>query len=215
MQGLPASHTVPHEPQFCGSTAVFVHLVPQKVSPAVHAVQTPNVHCSLTAHSLSHEPQFDSSVLRSTHAPLHSSSWPHPAPVQVPCKQTSVPVQAVPQLPQLFGSLAVSTQTPPQSFWVPTQLEVWQVPPTQSWFAVQTVSQPPQLFESVCVSTHEPEQSVVGAGQSATQLPAAHFWPLAHALLQLPQWAASVWVSVQVVPQSSVPRQTQAPVAQV
>jgi hypothetical protein len=174
--GLPWAHAVPQEPQFCGSTPVFVHLVPQYVRPAGQALQTPNVHCWVPVHVLPHEPQFDSSVLVSTHAPLQSVSAPvHPVAVQFPCKHTEPVAQAVPQLPQLLGSVAVSTHTVPQSCWVPTQPESWQLPPTQAWFPAQAVPQPPQLAESVCVLTQAPPQSVVFAGQSATQLPAAHF----------------------------------------
>ena len=40
-------------------------------------------------------------------------------------------------------------------------------------------------------------QAVWPAEQSTTQAPAEHFWPVGHALVQLPQWSGSVLKSVQ------------------
>jgi hypothetical protein len=40
-------------------------------------------------------------------------------------------------------------------------------------------------------------QAVWPAEQSTTQAPAEHFWPVEHALVQLPQWSGSVLKSVQ------------------
>jgi hypothetical protein len=73
--------------------------------------------------------------------------------------QTSPPVQTVPQPPQLFALVDVSTQVLLHKVWVTGH---WQTPPEQIRPPVQisppAPAQAPQLFASVSVSTHVPPQ---------------------------------------------------------
>ncbi len=128
---------------------------------------------------------------------------------QVPALQYCVGPQALPlppppaQPPQLFGSLAVSTQAglPPQFWKFPVHT---QLPPTQlAPMPPQAWPQPPQLFGSVFTSTQEVPQTVPGEGQ-VMQLPPAHCWFAPHAVAQLPQWAGFVARSAQAPLQSMV-----------
>ena len=52
---------------------------------------------------------------------------------------------------------------------------------------------------SVCRFTQEPEQAVVPVAQVVVQAPFEQTWPEVHALPQLPQFAVSEVVSMQVV----------------
>jgi hypothetical protein len=75
-----------------------------------------------------------------------------------------VPPQAWPQVPQLLGSVWVSTQVPLQQLSPAEQAGLqtfWQVPLTQVfWPAGQTLPQEPQLDESVWKFTQAPEQEL-------------------------------------------------------
>lgn len=65
--------------------------------------------------------------------------------------------QAVPQPPQLVGSVCVLTQTPEQLVWPVGQT---QFPPTQARPAGQMLPHVPQLLALVCVLTQAPPQLV-------------------------------------------------------
>jgi hypothetical protein len=91
--------------------------------------------------------------------------------------------QTVPQPPQLFESVVVSEQPPPQHV---VLLE-------------QTVPQEPQLFESFCVSEHVPAQ-LVGALLGHVHLPLEHSRLLPHATEQEPQFDLLLLRSTQLLP---------------
>jgi uncharacterized membrane protein len=65
--------------------------------------------------------------------------------------------------------------------------------------AEQAVVQVPQWLMSVCKFTQAPEQAVVPVAQVVVQAPFEQTWPEVHALPQLPQFAVSEVVSMQVV----------------
>ena len=81
--------------------------------------------------------------------------------LQTPAMQFSSLAQALPQLPQLAGSVEVSTQTPEQSVLPLSKQE--QVPEAQLKPLVvsQALSHAPQCELSLCRSTQEPLQSVL------------------------------------------------------
>jgi hypothetical protein len=63
----------------------------------------------------SQAPQWLGLVFKSTHAAPHCSSCPVQLEEQTPLAQTWPSGQALSQVPQCCGSLAVSTQSPKQS----------------------------------------------------------------------------------------------------
>ncbi len=75
-------HTVPHVPQFMGSSG-GVHVPPQRMLPGLHS-QVPATHCSVAAHARPHVPQFVSVVRRSTSQPLLAIMSQSPKPVAQP-----------------------------------------------------------------------------------------------------------------------------------
>jgi hypothetical protein len=88
--------------------------------------------------------------------------------------------QATPQAPQLFGSVAVSTQASPHGVSVEAHWH-WlkaQVDPPVHWFR-----HPPQLSESELVSTQVPEQSCSPLGHSRQ---APSWQPFSQLLLVVP-----------------------------
>jgi len=123
---VPVVHTQVPETSQVLSAGQEPQRPPQPLSPQSRPVQsgkhwqTPPAQNSLGAHPCPQEPQFDSSVLVSTHAPSHNVSEqthvpevsqlspsgqvpqdpPHPSPPH------SLPVQSGVQLPQLPGRLA-------------------------------------------------------------------------------------------------------------
>jgi len=77
---------------------------------------------------------------------------------QTPAAQVLVGSHAVPQVPQLRGSVAVLVQMPAQAVCVPgqtRQLPFWQATP-----APQTLPQDPQFAGSEAVSVHSVPQAV-------------------------------------------------------
>ena len=89
----------------------------------------------------------------------------------MPKLQTWPPVQTLPQLPQLFGSCWVRTQTPlhlvkpPPAHW---QLELTQMP-----LGPQLIPHPPQLAESAAGLMHTAPQRMNPTGHALWQTPAA------------------------------------------
>ena len=101
-------------------------------------------------------------------------------------------MQGMPQAPQFWGSVAVSTQAPPHSIRGSTHAKS-QLPAAQTgvaWLgAMHTVSHAPQWAVLLNKSTHEPSQLVVPPEQVRPHVPPAHTSSKPHALGQLPQWA--------------------------
>jgi hypothetical protein len=112
--------------------------------------------------ALPHAPQLLESVLRLAQVPPHCVCWVGhpPLDVQAPATQTSWPPHALPQEPQFWKLICVSTQRPLQSCVPAGQV---QDPCEQICPAPQFVPQPPQLAVSLCVSTHAPAQATRGA----------------------------------------------------
>ena len=112
-------HALPHMPQLPRLVAVSTHAPLQRVYPLLHVkVHALSTHAAVALatrveHALPHMPQLPGLVIVSTHVPLHSvgvdagqperheyASASNPA--SPPGPHTGVlPVQALPQLPQL------------------------------------------------------------------------------------------------------------------
>ena len=91
--------------------------------------------------------------------------------------------QTVPQPPQLFASVCVSEQPPPQ----------------QVWMLEQTVPQLPQLFPSVCVFEQVPAQ-LVDALLGHVHLPPEHVRLLPQPTEHEPQFDLLLARSTQLLP---------------
>lgn len=75
--------------------------------------------------------------------------------------QTGVaPLQAVPQVPQFWGSVRVFTQAAPQAVVPAPQLSATHLPAEQAWPLAQTVPHAPQLLGSVCSFTQTADEPV-------------------------------------------------------
>ncbi len=120
--------------------------------------------------------------------------------------------QAVPQAPQLLGSVCTLTQLLPQRVKPVLQMKL-HVPPVQIALAFatagQTVPHAPQLFTSLAALTQTPLQLVKPALQVTTHVPLTQVAvPLAgavHMLPQVPQLLGSVCASTQLLPQRMKP----------
>jgi hypothetical protein len=185
------------------------HWPPEQVPPLQLLAQLPQLSGSLSM-SVQDAEQHPGVV-----SPCWVQSTPLPAAVQPPQLLTSLspseqlllqhwgvtPSQLLSQLPQLFGSLVMSTQVPSQEDSEPPPLPPLPpplplLPPSQAaapphWpmaqvMPLQLLPQVPQLFGSLSVSTQLPLQQpgVVPASQ---------------ALLQVPQFETSFDMSVQPV----------------
>jgi hypothetical protein len=143
-------------------------------------------------------PQWSRSVLRSTHTP-EQLVVPLGQP-QLPPAQTCPAGQTLPQVPQLFGSLAVVTQAPPQEVWPEAQV-LLQRPPVQTWPSAQTMPHRPQWPGSLARFAHwggEPHETLP-TGQPQVLL--AQTIPPVQRIPQPPQLLASEVRSTQALPQ--------------
>jgi hypothetical protein len=127
------------------------------------------------------------SVLVFTHALLQSVSVTAQLVVQAPWEQTWEDAQALPQAPQLCGSLWVEVQVPLHliPLFMQRHCPSWQDVP-----APQRIPQPPQLELSAWTSTQAPLHIDEPAGQA--HCPLAHTMPIGQAFPQPPQLAALV-----------------------
>jgi hypothetical protein len=124
--------------------------------------------------------------------------------LQTPPEQTWLAAQALPQLPQFFGSFWTSTH--PWSQRIPPEAQAKSHCPeehtgTAPDGATQTLSQPPQLATSEAGSTQEAPHGISGATQSSEQAPWEHTSPSSQTTPQLPQFFGSFLVSKQATPQ--------------
>jgi hypothetical protein len=150
---------------------VSTQIVPHAVMLVGHA------HCPATQilpvlQALPHEPQFNTSVWRFRHTPLHGV-WPVGHIVtQIPAIQACPEEQEVPQLPQLLKSVCVLTQLGPHAV-VPvgqTHDPVTHAAPVgQAWL------QAAQCDGLVLVLTQVPLQQVVPTTQQVTASQASEF----------------------------------------
>jgi hypothetical protein len=234
----PAAHNVfagqrtRHAPQLAGSVCVSVHVMPQSVS--VPQEQAPPTQSAPVGHGELHAPQLFESFARSTQAlPQSVSVGPESVAhdvVHTPAAQTlpapPSPVQTLPHVPQLFGSLWVVAHTPlhrcpPSEHW---HVPFWQLVPP-----VQRTPHPPQLSLSVSSLMHKvPQRSpvahahppswqsstlvqpspqppqFVGSVDSSTHAPLQSTRPVAHVEVQTPPeqtWPA--WQALPHAPQFS------------
>lgn len=110
----------PHPPQLLGSLRVLAHCPLHVASPLAHT-QVPPKHVAVPPHAFPQAPQLSGSRSRLAQTPLPQSvvAPPNPPPPQsaAHCRllQTSPLGQALPQAPQLFGSLRTSTHAPLQT----------------------------------------------------------------------------------------------------
>ena len=111
----PPVQTVAQSPQWSGSELVSMHTPLHTVSDEPHP-HVPAAHISPGEQAIPQALQFIASVWRSTQA-LEQLVWPVAQPAaHAPLAQTGVaPEQAVPQPPQLAGSVCTFTHFPPQS----------------------------------------------------------------------------------------------------
>ena len=126
---------------------------------------------------------------------------------------------ALPQRPQLRGSLRVSVQLAPQRVCPPEQIGA-QAPAVQSSPTAHALLQRPQWVFELVMSTHDDPHIMRGAVhiEIGVQTPAAQVSLAPHAVPHAPQLRASLWMSTQVVPQrrwKPVHTGTQAPAVHV
>jgi hypothetical protein len=149
-------------------------------------------------------PQFRASDAVFTHAPLQSESPEAHVTTQVLFMQLAVEFggwgQTLPQSPQWFRSVRVSTQVVPQRTSAPEHSKSHDPLHTGRAFAcaLQTFPHEPQFEVSEPVSTHEPAQFMKSPLHEISHRPDAHTWPAAQAFPQAPQFATSVFVLTQV-----------------
>ncbi len=180
--------TLPHEPQFDGSLAVFAHEPLQVMRPAAHVVvHTPIEHTWPPGHTVPHAPQLASSVcvLLSQPFAAFASQFAKPAlhaPSTHPRAQVEAAfakLQTIPQPVQLLGSKAVEVSQP--SAPIPLQLPkpIAHVSPheesAQNGVAFgpvgHVVPHAPQFAGSVATLRHEPLQSISPAPHVVAQAP--------------------------------------------
>jgi hypothetical protein len=119
----------------------------------------------------------------------------------------------VPQLPQLFALLVMSTHAPEHSVGVVPEQPDTHVPAEQAGVpasALHACPQDPQLFLSVCSSTQAPPHGVKPELQAKPQVPPEHVavafaTVVVHRLPHRPQFCVLVCSSTHVPPQRLVP----------
>jgi hypothetical protein len=140
-QFCPLGQDRPHDPQFELLLVVLIHMLlqlPRPVAQQRALSQVPPVH------RMPHPPQLPVSEDVSEHTPL---------------QQESPLGQALPHVPQFFGSLLRLEHAPPQT--VRPEPHPWHTPLRQGWPVAHLLPQEPQLLVSVWRFLQElPEQRV-------------------------------------------------------
>lgn len=113
---LLGSQRFPHAPQLFGLELVSMQTLLQEARPPPHT-QAPATQFPPAPQTTSQEPQFDGSAWVFVHPPPQFTSPVAQTSVHAPFEQTfpASEAQVVPHVPQFFGSLCVSVQTPLQS----------------------------------------------------------------------------------------------------
>ena len=151
-----AAQLLPQAPQFALSVFRFAQEVPHLVSSVGHcAAHEPRVQTWPAAQEAPHEPQWFTSLVVSTHAPLQLVL--PKAHEQLPPVQVAPPWQVVPQAPQSVELVWVLTQDEPHLV-VPALHDAWHWPSEQTELAPQVVLHVPQFAGSLWVSAHLPLQ---------------------------------------------------------
>jgi hypothetical protein len=163
----------PQLPQFFLSTLVLVQTPwPASTSPHMpNPAGQPHIEFLQTSpapHVFPHAPQFAGLFVMFVQTGGMPQRVVFIGHEQTPALHTVPPVQAIPQPPQLFGSVFVSTQAPVQSVVAAGQVVVQVI--EQTCIAVHIVPQPPQFCGSVFVSTQTPPHKVP-VGQAHVPLP--------------------------------------------
>jgi hypothetical protein len=143
-QRWPMSHAAPHAPQFAALESRSTHEPLHCVAPESH-VHAPAAQVAVPPHWCAQAPQLSPLVCRSTHALLQSVRLDAHDVVHVPALQTWSAAQAVPQAPQLVGSLLTCAQTPRHRCPPPAQTHA---PAEQTVPPVHRVPHAPQLSAS-------------------------------------------------------------------
>jgi len=156
-------------------------------------------------HTLPQVPQLVALLDSLTHAPLQFVVPEAQFRAQAPAEQTSFAGQAVPQPPQLAGSLCSSTQAaaPPVPQAVSPALQP-QEPFVHSWEPLQALAQAPQLAALLPRFTHALLQSVSPVAQVDVQTLFEQTSPPRQAMLHPPQLRGSDVGSTQT-PLQTVP----------
>jgi hypothetical protein len=247
-QPAPAGHTRPQKPQLLGSVPRSTQLLEQLVRPfeqppPMHSPppelvmqQAPLVQVHPAGQTTPQALQLLSSLLGSTQvvpalqqrSPLGQPVLLHGRPWQTPLAQLPPPGQTLPQVPQLFGSVLVSTSqpsetTPSQSAKPGTQEVIWQLAARQPAVPSGTVDgqklpQLPQLLGSAVVLAQRAPQQVCPLGQPAgpqgpTHSPPEQASPAGQTFPQAPQF----WGSLPVLtsqPSETTPSQSAKPITQ-
>jgi hypothetical protein len=160
------------------------------------------VQLAPAAHWLPQLPQFVLLVEVSTQRPLQSVCPVAQPEAQLPPTHWLPGPQRLPHAPQLRGSVEGSVHCEPHSV-VPA--EHAHAPLTHAEPVGQEVLQLPQSNGSLVRSTQAPLQLVSPAPHTVVQAPPEHTWPAAHAAPHEPQFAGSLWVSVQTPPHRCPP----------
>jgi hypothetical protein len=129
----------------------------------------PSVQMRPPVHTTPQAPQFEGSVAVMTQALLHAVVGAAQASTHLPPPQTWRAGHLLLQVPQLRGSLAGSTQTPPHT---DCPLGHWHDPATHERPPVQAMPQPPQLASSFEVFTQRCPHSVVPGRHCVAHAPA-------------------------------------------
>jgi hypothetical protein len=243
----PAVQAVPHAPQLALSVRVFTSqplagFVSQSAKPAAQAAMAHAPAAQLavalgSAHARPHAPQWATAVRVLVSQPFAATASQSPkpaaqratvhAPAAQPCAAALGSAHALPQAPQLAGSIAVLAQNavaPAPHVASGGAQVVPHTPPEHTCPAGHTAPHAPQLEFSMRVFTSQPlagfmSQSakpaaqVVTAHAPATQVEVA--LPSAHTRPQAPQFDALVPVSTHAPPQSVCPAgHTHAPATQ-
>src|SRR5581483_6662288 len=180
------------------------------VCPVGHA-QTPAVQVAPCAHELPHMPQLRALVCRSAQTeppppgpPNEHMVWPVGHMLsQTPLTHWCPRWHALPHWPQLRASVCRSLQAPGVQLTRPashTHAPATQVAPMAHWLPHW-----PQLNGFVCRSTHAFEQLVRPASHETVHIESEHTCFAPHVVVQLPQWAGSLVVSVQTLLQRCSP----------
>ena len=209
----PPGQTVPHDPQFRLSVAVFVHavmdpkgvFVVHEVSLPLHMLHAPLTQLSmLGGQTFPQAPQLLESVCVSVHVPLHTVSPVEQ--VQLPPLHVAPAPHWLLHLPQLLLSACTSTQELPLHAVSGGPESVVQSARHWPWLqkgvpfiTEHVVPQPPQLFGSLWIAVHAPLlHTAWPAGQ--LHMPIWQVLELPQCSPQLPQFKLSFCSSTQLLP---------------
>ncbi len=127
-----------------------------------------------------------------------------PVPIVVmhtPALHVAPPAHALPQVPQLAGSVSGFTQDAPHIN-IGNAQGIAQLLDAQVLPSGQRLPQKPQLVESVRVSTHRPAHVAIGGGHVDRHMLPEQIMPAAHRLPHVPQFVGSFVASTHVPPQA-------------